>query len=108
MLIEARAGASGSGNFAAVQPPYAGPAPESCVVIPRNTAAKARTVVELRQEVVAPVHAGQGRIVAMVAGEELARFPRGGGHGRGAGRNLARGGILRRAVDSDILFFRAI
>ena len=111
----------GFGNFAGVQPPYAGPAPvkvwkgrarsvllraapEPYVVIPRTETAKVLTAIEQRREVVAPVHEGQvlGQIVVTFAGQELARFP------LVAGADVARGGILRRAVDSVILLFHAI
>jgi hypothetical protein len=60
--------------------------------------------VERKSDALAPVRPGQtlGTVVVSVGGEVIARFP------LVAESAVARGGMLRRAVDSVALFFRAL
>ena len=111
----------GYGTFAAVAPPYEQPvsprvwkgtartvsvrvSPAPYVVVRKEQASALRTSLLQSSDVEAPVKAGQalGAVVVSLGNREVARFT------LRATSDVGRGGFLRRAVDSVILFFRGI
>jgi serine-type D-Ala-D-Ala carboxypeptidase (penicillin-binding protein 5/6) len=111
----------GFDNFTTVEPSYPPPAavrvwkgrvrrvalqPSTVplVVVPRVQAGQVRAVLEQRTEVIAPVPAGQemGAVVVSLGGRQLTRFPLVAEHA------VARGSLLRRALDSIALLFHRV
>lgn len=111
----------GFANFITVRPGYEAPAPvrvwkgnarsvalaahpDPIVALRRENAGGVKAVVEQATDIEAPVRAGQalGSIVVTLEGRELARFP------LVAETGVDRGGFLRRAVDSIIMFFGGV
>jgi len=80
----------------------ASPAPS--VVVRKEDAPAVRTVVLESLDVEAPVTTGKalGVVVVSLGDREIARFP------LRATTDVRRGGVLRRALDSIVLFFRGI
>ncbi len=78
--------------------------PAAIVVVRKDQASAVRAEVLQAGDVEAPIRAGEvlGAVVVSVGGRELARFPL-----RAQGE-VARGGLLRRALDSVVLFLRGI
>ena len=78
--------------------------PPPIVAVRRDQAASVRTEVLQTLDVEAPVRAGQalGVVVVTLGGTELARFP------LRAGSDVDRGGLVRRMLDSIVIFFRGI
>jgi len=111
----------GFGTFTAVRPPYELPAsprvwkgtartvgiranPSPYVVVRKEEASSVRTSLLQAVDVEAPVIAGEalGAVVVSVGDRQIAQFP------LRAVSDVPRGGFLRRALDSVILFFRGI
>jgi D-alanyl-D-alanine carboxypeptidase (penicillin-binding protein 5/6) len=111
----------GYGTFTAVRPLYEPPvslrvwkgtartvgirvSPSPYVVVRKEEATAVRTSLLQAVDVEAPVKAGEslGAVVVSVGEREIARFP------LRAVSDVRRGGFLRRALDSVILFFRGI
>jgi D-alanyl-D-alanine carboxypeptidase (penicillin-binding protein 5/6) len=80
----------------------ASPAP--IVAVRKDQVSSIRTEILQAFDVEAPVRAGQtlGAVVVSLGGRELARFP------LRAAADVDRGGFLRRALDSVLIFLRAI
>ena len=78
--------------------------PRPIVAVRKDQTASVRAEVLQTFDVEAPVRAGQvlGAIVVTLGGTELARFP------LRAGADVDRGGLVRRIVDSIVIFFRGI
>jgi serine-type D-Ala-D-Ala carboxypeptidase (penicillin-binding protein 5/6) len=78
--------------------------PEPTVAVRRDQASEVRATVIQALDVEAPVRAGEGlgSVVVTLEGRELARFP------LLAAAGVERGGVVRRALDSIVLFFRGV
>ena len=78
--------------------------PEPIVAVRKDQASSLHTEVLQTLDVEAPVKAGQvlGAVVVSLGGRELARFP------LRAEADVDRGGIIRGALDSVVLFLRGI
>jgi serine-type D-Ala-D-Ala carboxypeptidase (penicillin-binding protein 5/6) len=111
----------GFDNFVTVQPRYDAPAPvrvwkgrarsitlsprsEPVVALLREKAPGVTAMVERMTDIEAPVHSGQvlGSVVVSLEGRELARFA------LVADSAVERGGILRRILDSIVMFFGGV
>jgi len=78
--------------------------PAPMVVVRKDRAAALSTAVIQSLDVEAPVKAGEalGAVVVSLGGREIARFP------LRATQGVQRGGLLRRALDSVILFVKGV
>jgi D-alanyl-D-alanine carboxypeptidase (penicillin-binding protein 5/6) len=78
--------------------------PEPVVAVRRDQTSRVRAAVIQTLDVEAPVRAGEqlGAVVVTLEGQELARFP------LRAAAGVDRGGVVRRALDSIVLFFRGV
>jgi serine-type D-Ala-D-Ala carboxypeptidase (penicillin-binding protein 5/6) len=111
----------GFDSFALVRPAYSAPVPvrvwkgsarsvlpsastPPVVVVRKADAGHLSTTVSEVGDVFAPVRSGEtlGEVSVLLDGTRIARFP------LKAGTNVARGGLLRRGVDTVVLFFRQL
>ena len=78
--------------------------PDPIVAVRKDQAPEVRTEIVRTLDVEAPVRAGEelGAVVVTLDGRELARFP------LRAASDVDRGGVVRRALDSIVLFFRGL
>ncbi len=78
--------------------------PEPVVVVPKDQASEVRAAIVRTADVEAPVKVGQelGSVVVSIGSREVARFP------LRAEASVDRSGLVRRTLDSIILFLRGI
>jgi serine-type D-Ala-D-Ala carboxypeptidase (penicillin-binding protein 5/6) len=82
----------------------AAPLTSPAVVVAKADVARVSTTVSVVRDIYAPVHAGEtlGEIAVLVDGKRAAGFP------LKSGVEVHRGGLVRRAADGVVLFFRRL